>query len=83
MTIQRLRKAIPDISDDLYFSQAIVQGIKGFSLSFSTITADFVREAHAHLVSVVAWTVSAEDIANINGIGKKNNLKFIYFLIRN
>lgn len=75
MSIQRLRKAIPDISDDSYFTQAIVQGVKGFSLSYVNLSTEFVKEAHAHLLSVVVWTVqpSTNDMAQIAALGKFAN----------
>lgn len=33
-------------------------GVQGFSMGSDVLTADFIRQAHLHLLSVFAWTVS-------------------------
>ncbi len=57
VSIQSLTKVVPSDPNDNFFSSMMGYQLKGFSVSYDSLTADFVRKAHARLFSVVTWTV--------------------------
>lgn len=56
---------IPDFWDTV-----ISSGVNGFSIKYTTISQDFIHQAHSRLLSVSVWTVNNEtDMYNMISLG--------------
>ena len=40
----------------VYAKRNCLAGLRGFSLKYTSVNPNFIRSAHSHLMSVVAWT---------------------------
>lgn len=55
-----------DVGELPLWSYYLVAGVRGFSLGYQYLTPEFIREAHARLLPVFAWT--ADDPSDISSL---------------
>jgi len=58
---QKLTRDVPLNFTGNYFAEKIRSGIQGFSIFYQSLSLDFVRESHLHLLPIFAWTMEGPD----------------------